>query len=69
MKRLSILRVAIILTILSSTSVSAASSCTKNEKSLDVLRSSWIDEDGVILRRFESYAHRHYSFDISNLGD
>ena len=49
MKRLSILRLAIILTLFSSTSVSAASSCTKNEKSLDVLRSSWIDEDLAFL--------------------
>ena len=48
-KKLSLLRVAIILSIFSSASVALASSCTKDEKSLDVLRSSWIDEDLAFL--------------------
>ena len=46
---MSILRVLIILSVFSSASVSAASSCTKDERSLDVLRSSWIDEDLAFL--------------------
>lgn len=46
---MSILRVLIILSVFSSVSVSAASSCTKDERSLDVLRSSWIDEDLAFL--------------------
>ena len=48
-KKLSLLRVTIILSIFSSASVALASSCTKDEKSLDVLRSSWIDEDLAFL--------------------
>jgi hypothetical protein len=47
--KLSILSAVIIISICSSASISAGSSCTKDEKSLDVLRSSWIDEDLAFL--------------------
>ncbi len=48
-QKLSILRVVIIISLFSSVSISASSNCTKDEKSLDVLRSSWIDEDLAFL--------------------
>ncbi len=48
-QKLSILRVVIIISLFSSASISASSNCTKDEKSLDVLRSSWIDEDLAFL--------------------
>lgn len=46
---ISIVSVVIIISMLSSASVSASSSCTEDEKNLDVLRSSWIDEDLAFL--------------------
>jgi hypothetical protein len=49
MKILSLLRAAIIISLFSSASISASSSCTKDEKNLDVLRSSWVDEDLAFL--------------------
>lgn len=48
-QKLSILKVVAIISLFSSVSISASSSCTKDEKSLDVLRSSWIDEDLAFL--------------------
>ena len=48
-KKLFISRVLIIVSMFSSVSISADSSCTKDEKSLDVLRSSWVDEDLAFL--------------------
>ena len=47
--KISIVSVVIIISMLSSATISASSSCTKDEKSLDVLRSSWIDEDLAFL--------------------
>ena len=41
--------VVVIIFIFSSAQFSADSSCTKDEKSLDVLKSSWIDEDLALL--------------------
>ena len=49
MKKPSIMRVVIIISMFSSVSIYAASSCTNDKKSLDVLRSSWIDEDLAFL--------------------
>ncbi len=48
-KKLSLLRVVIIISMFSCVSVSTGSSCTKDEKSLEVLRSSWADEDLAFL--------------------
>tara|TARA_X000001036_G_C20319496_1_gene659864 strand:- start:337 stop:552 length:216 start_codon:yes stop_codon:yes gene_type:complete len=48
-KNLSSLRVVIIISMFSYVSISTGASCTKNEKSLDVLRSSWVDEDLAFL--------------------
>ena len=48
-KKLSMLRVIIVFSVFSSVSIYAASSCTRDEKSLVVLRSSWIDEDLAFL--------------------
>lgn len=48
-KKLSVLRAVIFISIFSSVSDSADSSCTNNEKSLQVLRSSWADEDLAFL--------------------
>ena len=48
-KKLSLLRVMIIISMFSCVSVSTGSSCTKDEKSLEVLRSSWADEDLAFL--------------------
>ena len=47
--KIPIVSVVIIISMLSSVTISASSSCTKDEKSLDVLRSSWIDEDLAFL--------------------
>ena len=49
MKILSLLRAVIIISLLSTASISASSNCTKDEENLDVLRSSWIDEDLAFL--------------------
>ena len=49
MKKLSTLSVAIITSLYSSAPIFAESSCTKDETSLEVLRSSWIDEDLAFL--------------------
>jgi len=49
MKIFSLLRAAIIISLFSSASISASSNCTKDEENLDVLRSSWIDEDLAFL--------------------
>ena len=48
-KKSSLLRVVIIISMFSCVSVSTGSSCTKDEKSLEVLRSSWADEDLAFL--------------------
>ena len=48
-KKLSVLRAVIFISMFSSVSDSADSSCTNNEKNLEVLRSSWIDEDLAFL--------------------
>lgn len=48
-QKLSMLSAVIMVSMFSSVSISADSSCTKDEKSLDVLRSSWIDEDLAFL--------------------
>ena len=48
-QKLSVLSAVIMVSMFSSVSISADSSCTKDEKSLDVLRSSWIDEDLAFL--------------------
>ena len=48
-KKLSLLRVVITISMFSCVSVSTGSSCTKDEKSLEVLRSSWVDEDLAFL--------------------
>ena len=48
-QKLSVLGVAIMVSLFPSASISAGSSCTKDEKSLEVLRSSWIDEDLAFL--------------------
>ena len=48
-KILSMMRVVIIVLMFLNVSVYPASSCTKDEKSLVVLRSSWIDEDLAFL--------------------
>ena len=48
-KKLFVLRAVIFISIFSSVSDSANSSCTNNEKNLEVLRSSWIDEDLAFL--------------------
>ena len=48
-RKLSLARVVLTISIVSSISISADSSCTKDEKSLDVLKSSWIDEDLAFL--------------------
>ena len=48
-KKLSLLRVVIIISTFSFVSISTGSSCTKDEKSLEVLRSSWADEDLAFL--------------------
>jgi hypothetical protein len=48
-KKLSILKAITIISVFSSASISAGASCTKDENSLDVLRSSWIDEDLAFL--------------------
>lgn len=47
--KISIVSALIIISMLSRASISAGSSCTKDEESLDVLRSSWIDEDLAFL--------------------
>ena len=49
MKKLSIFRVVIIISMFSSVSLYAAPICTRDEKSLDVLSSSWVDEDLAFL--------------------
>ena len=48
-QKLSMLSAVIMVSMFSSVSISANSSCTKDEESLDVLRSSWIDEDLAFL--------------------
>ena len=48
-KKSSLLRVVIIISMFSCVSVSTGSSCAKDEKSLEVLRSSWADEDLAFL--------------------
>ena len=48
-QKLSMLNAVIMVSMFASVSISADSSCTKDEKSLDVLRSSWIDEDLAFL--------------------
>ena len=48
-EKLSVLRAVIFISMFSSVSDSANSSCTNNEKNLEVLRSSWIDEDLAFL--------------------
>ena len=48
-QKLSVLSAAIAVFLFSSVSISADSSCTKDENSLEVLRSSWIDEDLAFL--------------------
>lgn len=48
-QKLSALGVVIMVSLFSSASISAGSSCTKDAKSLEVLRSSWIDEDLAFL--------------------
>jgi len=48
-KKLSALGLVTIMSVFSSASISAESSCTNDEKSLEVLRSSWIDEDLAFL--------------------
>ena len=48
-KKLSTLGLVTIMSVFSSASISAESSCTNDEKSLEVLRSSWIDEDLAFL--------------------
>ena len=48
-QKLSTLSAVIMVSMFSSVSISANSSCTKDEESLDVLRSSWIDEDLAFL--------------------
>ena len=48
-KKLSLLRVVIIISTFSFVSISIGSSCTTDEKSLDVLKSSWVDEDLAFL--------------------
>ena len=48
-KKLFVLRAVIFISMFSSVSDSANSSCTNNEKNLEVLRSSWIDEDLAFL--------------------
>ena len=48
-KKLSLLRVVIIISTFSFVSISTGSSCTTDEKSLDVLKSSWVDEDLAFL--------------------
>ena len=47
-KKLSTLGLVTIMSI-SSASISAESSCSNDEKSLEVLRSSWVDEDLAFL--------------------
>ena len=48
-QKLSMLSAVIMVSMFASVSNSADSSCTKDEKSLDVLRSSWIDADLAFL--------------------
>ena len=48
-KKLSALSLVTIVSVVSSLSVSAASSCTQDDQSLEILRSSWIDEDLAFL--------------------
>ena len=48
-KKLSLLSAVTTLSIFSSVSIFAAASCTEDEKNLNVLRSSWIDEDLAFL--------------------
>jgi len=48
-QKLSALGVVTMASLFTSASISAGSSCTKNENSLEVLRSSWIDEDLAFL--------------------
>ena len=48
-KKLFVLRAVIFISMFSIVSDSANSSCTNNEKNLEVLRSSWIDEDLAFL--------------------
>jgi hypothetical protein len=48
-KKLSALSLVTIVSVVSSLCVSAASSCTQDDQSLDILRSSWIDEDLAFL--------------------
>ena len=48
-KKLSVLRAVVFISMFSSVSDSADSGCTNNEKNLEVLRSSWADEDLAFL--------------------
>ena len=48
-QKLSVLSAVIMVSLFTSASITASSSCTKDEKSLEVLRSSWIDEDLAFL--------------------
>ena len=48
-KKLSALSLVTIMSVVSSASISAASSCTQDDQSLEILRSSWIDEDLAFL--------------------
>ena len=48
-QKLSVLSAVIMVSLFTSAAITAGSNCTKDEKSLEVLRSSWIDEDLAFL--------------------